>query len=91
MHGTAQSTFGKRTLKAHDWLEAKSTEMTSVIGVTCIAHAENKSPPDEKNLPILTAARSKVQQQQTARCCTNKYCTKFSESIQTITVTGNIR
>ena len=42
MHGTALSTFGKRNLKAHDWLEVKSTEMTPVIRVKCITPAENK-------------------------------------------------
>ena len=65
--------------------------MTPVIGVTCIAPAANKSSPDEKNLPILTAVRSKVRQQQTARCYTSEYWTKLNESIQTTTITGNIR
>lgn len=89
MHGTALSTSGKRTLKTHVWLEAKSTEMTPVIGATFIAPAENKTSPYEKNLGILTATRSKYQQ--TGRYCTSEYWTKYSESIQTNTVTGNRR
>lgn len=47
-------------MKAHEWLDAKSTEMTPVIGATFIVPTESKSSPDEKNLQILTAARSKV-------------------------------
>lgn len=89
MHRTALATFGKRTSKTYDWFEAKSTEMTPVTEAKRAALAEYKRSPSEKNLHILRAARSKVQQ--TARRCANEYWTELSENIQTAAVTGNIR
>ena len=70
MYRNALATFGKRSSKSHDWLEAKSTVMTRVIEVRRVALAEYKRTPSERNLPILRIARNKSQQ--TARCCANE-------------------
>ena len=86
MHRTALATFGSKTSKSHDWFEAKSAEMTPVIEAKRAALAEYKRSPSERNLQILRAARSKVQQ-----TAANEYWTELSEAIQTATITGNIR
>ena len=89
MHRTALATFGKKTSKTHDWFDAKLTEMSPVIEAKRTALIEYKQSPSERNLYILRAARSKVQQ--TARRCANEYWTQLSEDIQTAAITGNIR
>lgn len=89
IHRTALVTFGKKTPKSHDWFDAKTTEMTPAIEAKRAALAEYKKTPNERNLQILRAARSKVQQ--TARRCANEYWTQLSEDIQTAAITGNIR
>ena len=48
-----------------------------------------KQSTSERNLHILRAARSKVQQ--TARRCANEYWTQLSQDIQIAAITGNIR
>ena len=58
----------------HDWFDAL---------------IEYKQSPSERNLQILRAARSKVQQ--TARRCANEYWAQLSQDIQTAAITGNIR
>ena len=86
---TALATFGKRSSKSHDWFEANSTVMTSVIEAKRAALAEFKRTPSERTLYILRMARSKAQQ--TIRCCANEYWTEFSKNIQSVAITGNIR
>lgn len=56
------ASFGKKTSKTHDWFEDKSTEVTPVIEAKRAALARYKWSANEKNLQILRAARSKVQQ-----------------------------
>ena len=80
---------GKKTSKTHDWFDAKSTEMRPIIEAKRKALIEYKRSPSERNLQILRAARSKVQQ--TARRCANEYWTQLSQDIQTAAITGNIR
>ena len=75
--------------KTHDWFDAKSTEMRPVIEAKHKALIEYKRSPSERNLQILRAARSKVQQ--TAKRCANEYWTQLSQDIQTAAITGNIR
>ena len=77
--------FGKKT---HDWFDAKSTEMSPVIEAKRTALIEYKQSPSERNLQILRAARSKVQQ--TERRCANEYWTQISQDIKTTAITGNI-
>ena len=89
MHRTALATFGKKPSKTHDWFDAKSTEMRPVIEAKRKALIEYKRSPSERNLQIIIAARSKVQQ--TARRCANEYWTQLSQDIQTAAITGNIR
>ena len=89
MHCTALATFGRKTSKTHDWFDAKSTEMRPVIGAKRTALIEYKQSPSERNLQIIRAARSKVQQ--TARRCANEYWTQLSQDMQAATITGNIR
>ena len=48
-----------------------------------------KQSPSERNLQIIRAAKSKVQQ--TARRCANEYWTQLSQDIQTAAISGNIR
>ena len=88
MHRTALATFGKKNLK-DDWFDAKSTEMRPVIEAKRKALIEYKRSPSERNLQILRAARSKVQQ--TARRYANEYWTQLSQDIQTAAITGNTR
>ena len=73
----------------HDWFDAKSSEMTPVTEAKRTALIEYKRSPSERNLQIIRAARSKVQQ--TARRCANEYWTQISEDIQTAAITGNIK
>jgi len=89
MHRTALATFGRKTLKSHDWFEAKSAEMTPVIEAKRTALAEYKRSSSERNLQILRAPRSKAQQ--TATHCANEYWSELSETIQTAAIAGNIR
>ena len=89
MRRIALATFGKNTSRTHDWFEAKSSEMTPVIGTKRTALIEYKRSLSERDLQILRAARSKVQQ--TARQCANKYWTQLSHDIQTAAITGNIK
>ena len=89
MHRIALATFGKKPSKNHDWFDAKSTEMRPVIEAKCKALIEYKRSPSGRNLQILRAARSKVQQ--TAKRCANEYWTQLSQDIQTAAITGNIR
>ena len=89
MHRIAQATFGEKPSKTHDWFDAKSTEMRPVIEAKRKALIEYKRSPSERNLQILRAARSKVQQ--TARRCANEYWTQLGQDIQTAAITGNIR
>ena len=63
--------------------------MRPVIEAKRKALIEYKRSPSERNLQILRAARSKVQQ--TARRCANEYWTQLSQDIQTAAITGNIR
>ena len=49
MHRTALATFGKNTSKSHDWLKAKSAEMTPIIEAKRAALTEYKRSPSEKN------------------------------------------
>ena len=69
MRRTALATFGKNTSKTHDWFDANSSEMRPVIEAKRTALMEYKRSPSERNLQILRAARSKVQQ--AARRCAN--------------------
>ena len=80
---------GEKTSKTHDWFDAKSTEMRPVIEAKRKALIEYKRSPSERNLQIIRAARSKVQQ--TAMRCANEYWTQLSQDIQTAAITGNIR
>ena len=89
MHRTALATFGEKSSRTHDWFDAKSSEMTPVIEAKRTALIEYKRSPSERNLQILIAARSKVQQ--TARRCANEYWTQLSEDIQTAAITENIK
>ena len=89
MHRIALATFGRKTSNTHDWFDAKSTEMPPVIEAKRTALVVYKQSTSERNLQILRAARSKVQQ--TARRCANEYWTQLSQDIETATVTGNIR
>jgi len=89
MHRTALATFGRKTLKSHDWFEAKSAEMTPIIEAKRTALAEYKRFPSEGKLQILRAARSEAQQ--IARHCANEYWSELSETIQKAAITGNIR
>ena len=91
MQCTALATFGRKTSKSHDWFDAKSTEMRPVVEAKRTALIVYKQSPSERNLHILRAARSNVQQ--TARRCANEYWTQLSQDIQraVITLTGNIR
>ena len=82
------ASFGRKTSKTHDWFDAKSTEMRPVIEAKPTALIVYKQSPSERNLQILRAARSKVQQ--TARRCANEYCTQLSQDIETAAITGNI-
>ena len=90
MHCTAAlATFGKKTSKTHDWFDGKSSEMRHVIEAKRTALMEYKRSLSERNLPIIRAAMSKVQQ--AARRCANEYWTQLSQDIQTAAITGNIR
>ena len=89
MHRTALATFGKKTSKTHDWFDAKSIEMRPIIEAERTALIVYIQSPSERNLQIIRAARSKVQQ--TARRCANEYWTQLSQDIQTAAITGNIR
>ena len=89
MHRTALATFGKNTSKTHDWFDAKSSVMRPVIEAKRTALIEYKRSPSERNLQILRAARSKVQQ--AARRCANENWTQLSQDIQRAAITGNIR
>ncbi|GCC29148.1 hypothetical protein chiPu_0007585 [Chiloscyllium punctatum] len=89
MHYTSLAIFGKKTCKAHNWLEAKAITMTPVFEGKHVALAEYKRSASGKNLQILRAARNKVPQ--TARRCTNEYWTQLSEEIQTAAIMRNIR
>lgn len=90
IHRTALATFGRKTLKTHDWFVAKSAEITPVIEAKRTALDSGVQPlTSEKNLQILRAARSKAQQ--IARNCAREYCSELSETIQTAAITGNIR
>ena len=60
MHRTALATFRRKTLKSHDWFEAKSAEITPVIEAKRTALAGYKRFPSERNLQILRAARRKA-------------------------------
>ena len=73
VYRTALATFGKRSSTSHDWFEAKSSVMTSVIEAKRAALVEYKRTPSERNLQILRIARSKAQQ--TARRCADDYWT----------------
>ena len=86
MHRIVLATFGGKTSKTQDWFDAKSTEMRPVIEAKRKALIEYERSPSERNLQILRAARSKVQQ--TARRCANEYCTQHSQDIQTAAITG---
>ena len=61
MHHTALVTSGRKTLKSHDWYEAKSAKMTSVIEAKRTALAEFKQSPSDRNLQILWPASCKAQ------------------------------
>ena len=76
MHRTALVTFGEKASKTHDWCDAKPSEMRPVVEAKRIALMEYKRSPSERNLQIIRAARSKVQQ--TARLCANEYWTQLS-------------
>ena len=90
MHRTAAlATFGTNTSKTRNWFDAKSTEMRPVIEAKRTALIVYKQSPSERNLQIIRAARSTVQQ--TARRCANEYWTQLSQDIQTVAITGNIR
>ena len=89
IHRIALATSGKNTSRIHDWFDAKSSEMRPVIEAKRTALIEYKRSPSERNLQILRAARSKVQQ--TARRCANEYWTQLSQDIQTAAITGNIK
>ena len=80
MYRTALATFGKWSSKSHDWFEAKSTVMTTVIEAKRADLAEYKRTPSERNLQILRIVRSKAHQ--TARRCANECWTKLRENIQ---------
>ena len=77
--------MGEKNSKSHNWFEAKSSEMTPVIEAKRAALAEYKRSPTQRNLQILRAARSKVQN--IARRCVNEY----SKTVQMAAATGNIR
>ena len=89
MHRTAMATVGKNTSNTHDWFDAKSSEIRPVIEAKSTALMEYKRSPSKRNLQILRAARSKVQQ--APRRCANEYWTRISQEIQTAAITGNIR
>ena len=89
IHCTTLAIFGKKTSKLHDWFEAKSSEMTSVIEAKHDALTKYKQSPTAWNLQTLRVARSKVQC--IARCCTNEYWMELSEMIQMAAAMGNIR
>ena len=76
MHRTALATFGEKTSKTHDWFDAKSCEIRPVAEAKRTALIEYKRSPNERNLHIIRAARSKVQQ--TARRCANEYWTQLA-------------
>ena len=76
MHRTALTNFGEKTPKTHDLFDAKSTEMSPVIEAKRTALIEYKQSPSERNLQILRAGRSNVQQ--TVRRCVNEYWTAQS-------------
>ena len=63
--------------------------MTPIIEAKRTALIEYKRSPNERNLHILRAAMSKVQQ--TARRCANEHWTQLSQDIQTTAITGNIK
>ena len=75
------------TSKYHDWFDAKSSEMTPVIEAKRTALLKCKRSPSERNLQVLRAARSNVQQ--TARRCANEYWAQLSQDIQTSDITEN--
>ena len=89
MHRTPLATFGGNTSKTHDWFDAKSTEMRPVIETKLTALIVCKQSPSERNLQILRAAMSKVQQ--TARRYANEYWIQLSQDIQIAAITRNIR
>ena len=81
IHRTILATFGKKTSKTHDWFDAKSSEMRPVIDANRTALMEYKQSHSERNMQIIRAARSKVQQ--AARRYENEYWTQLSQYIQT--------
>ena len=78
MYGIALATFGKWSSKPHDWLEAKSAEMTPVIEAKRAAIAEYKRTPSERNLLSGLPWALRRKSQQTAQRCANKYWTELS-------------
>ena len=69
------------------YLDAKSSEMRPAIEATRTALMEYKRSPNKRNLQILRAARSKVQQ--AARRCANEYYwTQLSQDIQKAAIKG---
>ena len=63
--------------------------MRPVIEAKRTALMEYKRSPRERNLQILIAARSKVQQAEGR--CANDYWTQLSQDIQRADIIGNIR
>ena len=81
--------FGRKTNKTADWFESHSEVMTPVIGEKRRALAAYKACPSKRNLQVLRAARSKVQQ--TARRCANDYWLQLCSQIRSAADTGNIK
>lgn len=89
MYSITLATFGKKTLKSHDWFETNSTVLTPTIESKRAALIKYKRSPSKKNLQIVRDARSKIQK--TARRCANECWAELSETTQTAAATGNIR
>lgn len=57
---TPLATFGKKNSKAHNWFEAKASEMTPIIDAKRAVIEEDKRSPIERNLQMIRAAKSAV-------------------------------
>ena len=80
----------EKSLKSHDWFEAKSAKMTPVTEAKRIAPFEYKRTPSERNLQTLRAARSKGLQ--TAWRGVNEYRTELNRRTRgTLRLSPSIR
>ena len=83
------ATFGKRGKRNSDWFEASTSEILPFINAKREALLKYKAKPSAQNSQTLKEVKRMTQK--VARQCANIYWQDLASSIETASLTGNIR